>query len=99
MNAVANSAVFQKSGIPERLLTAELAALHDEVRLACPRSAIVSLCFDGRFNLFVDVQTHQEAAEVEAILPTLADGAFQAVHRCSTPHQPFRRRIAAIVVA
>lgn len=99
MNALAQDICTPLDGAPRGALSAELEFLFSAVRDACPPTAVISLSFDGRLNLLIDVQSHQEAATVEAILPTLANGAFTQIHRSGTPHQPFRRRVVAFVAA
>lgn len=99
MNAISNIHVFPGTAGYSRSLCAEIEALHSLVRAACPPSAVISICFDGHFNLFVDVRSLEEAATVEAILPDLAGGAFSDLRRSGTPHQPFRHRVTATITA
>lgn len=98
MNAISNIHAFPDTAGYSRSLCAEIEALHSLVHAACPPSAVVSVCFDGHFNLFVDVRSLEEAATVEAILPDLAGGAFRDLRRSGTPHQPFRHRVTATIV-
>lgn len=99
MNAISNIHAFPGTAGYSRSLCAEIEALHCLVRAVCPPSAVISICFDGNLNLFVDVRSLEEAAAVEAILPDLAGGAFCDFRRSGTPHQPFRHRVAANIAA
>jgi hypothetical protein len=97
MNALANVHSLNPTQAFQRSLNTELQFLFDAVRGACPPSSIVNLCYDGRFNVHVDVQSYEDSIAVEALLPTVADGVLHDVRRTATPHQPFRRRVSATI--
>lgn len=97
MNSISNIHSLNPTQSATRSLGTELELLYEAVRSVCPLSSVVNICFDGRFNVHVDVQSYEEAIEVEALLPTVGNSVLQDVRRTATPHQPFRRRVSATV--
>lgn len=97
MNAVANVHTLNSAKAVQRSLSTEIQLLFDVIRAACPASSIVNLCYDGSFNVHVDVQSYEDSIAVEALLPSIADGVLHGVRRTASPHQPFRRRVSATI--
>jgi hypothetical protein len=77
----------------------ELTRIAAMVRGALPEVAGVSLSFDGRLQIHIDVRKREDVTVVELILPTLEPGLFQAISRGQTPGHPFHHRVTALVCA
>ncbi|WP_246604938.1 hypothetical protein [Aquisediminimonas sediminicola] len=78
-------------------VTDELSKITSTLREVCPVDAAISLHFDGKLHLHIDVRNMESVMGIEAMLPTLGAGLFHDIQRGPTPHQPFFHRVSAIV--
>lgn len=77
----------------------ELARITALIRNALPEVAGVSLSFDGKLQVHIDVRRREDVTVVELILPKLEPGLFQGMTRGRTPGHPFHHRVTAGVCA
>jgi hypothetical protein len=71
--------------------------LRASVKGFCPADADVTLTFDGRCRIHIDVRTVEEVMAVESAIQKFASGVFDNVHRATVPGRAFLRRVSATV--
>jgi hypothetical protein len=77
----------------------ELTRITTLIRSALPEVAGVSLSFDSKLQVHIDVRRREDVTVVELILPNLEPGLFQGIGRGRTPGHPFHHRVTAGVCA
>jgi hypothetical protein len=78
-------------------ITDELNEILTLLRQAFPDAAAISLDFDGRLHVHIDVRKREQVTLVQAVLPTLEAATFASITLRSTPHHPFLHRVSALV--
>jgi hypothetical protein len=78
-------------------LSDELGKLVAELRSHAPADAAITLVFDGRLHINIDVRSLDEVARLEFLLPTLCGGIFSNVQRGLVDNHPFLHRLTALV--
>lgn len=83
---------------PSSAISDELRQIHDLLKEAFPGANHISLEFDGKLVVHIDVRSKSELDLIEARLPFLAGGhLFCEAQRGNTPNHPFHHRITATV--
>lgn len=85
------------SGRKAAFVSEELTRILDIVRENAPCDAKVSIEFDGRLHLHVDVRHGEEIEVLKKVLPMIGKGIFHTIEVGATPHHPFFHRISALV--
>jgi hypothetical protein len=78
-------------------LSDELSKLVGELRTHAPADAAVTLVFDGRLHIHIDVRNLDDVARLEFLLPNLCGGIFSNVRRGLVDNHPFLHRLTALV--
>jgi hypothetical protein len=78
-------------------LSDALGKLIGELRSHAPADAAVTLLFDGRLHINIDVRNLDDVARLEFLLPALCGGIFSNVQRGLVDKHPFLHRLTALV--
>ena len=78
-------------------LSDALGKLTGELRSHAPADAAVTLLFDGRLHINIDVRNLDDVARLEFLLPALCGGIFSNVQRGLVDKHPFLHRLTALV--
>ncbi|KHK92750.1 hypothetical protein LK12_07565 [Novosphingobium malaysiense] len=79
------------------LISDELAKIRAMVREHTSKDAKISIEFDGKLRLHVDVRNGEDVKVLAKMLPTLGTGIFHSIEVGATPHHPFFHRVSALI--
>ena len=74
-----------------------LGKLVEELRSHAPADAGITLVFDGRLHINIDLRNLDDVTRLEFLLPTLCGGIFPNVQRRLVDNHPFLHRLSALV--
>ncbi|GGN51642.1 hypothetical protein GCM10011349_24390 [Novosphingobium indicum] len=100
MSENSNSDIAKVEHLPSQKparISDELAKVLSMVREHAPKDAKVSIDFDGKLHLHVDVRNGEDVKVLEKFLPQLGAGVFHDIEVGSTPHHPFFHRVSALI--
>ncbi|WP_067737088.1 hypothetical protein [Novosphingobium naphthalenivorans] len=99
MNETSNGeqAVERLPSQKSAFVSEELTKILELVQGSAPRDAKVSIDFDGKLRLHIDVRKGEDIEVLKKLLPLLGTGIFHDIEVGATPHHPFFHRISALV--
>ena len=75
----------------------ELTKLTDILDGVCPRDAVITFEFAHALHVHIDVRTLEDMTRLEALMPSLAGGAFYDIQRGLAARRSFFHRLSARV--
>ncbi len=78
-------------------LNDQLSAILDEIRERIVEADEITLDFDGKLHVHLDVKGGEDVPLVEAKLSEMGNGMFSQISRGATPNHPFLHRVSALV--
>ncbi|MDF2640393.1 MAG: hypothetical protein K0R64_3377 [Novosphingobium lindaniclasticum] len=78
-------------------LNDQLSSVLDDLRARIVEADEITLEFDGKLHVHLDVKAGEDLPLVEAKLAELGNGMFSQIGRGATPNHPFSHRVSALV--
>jgi len=78
-------------------LTDQLDEILKMLHAEFPEAAAISLEFNGKLHMHIDVRKGEDVPLLEARLSLLENGMFTQIARGATPGHPFSHRISALI--
>lgn len=78
-------------------LTEQLEAIWTKLQSEFPEAANITLEFNGRLHVYIDVRAGEDVPLYEERLSLLDEGTFTQITRGATPGHPFSHRISSVI--